>query len=564
MVDYCLIPHEDLLDYSEFNVTKALDVVHESGCSYLVDRYTKLPDHSILHWKITLFQLDTSTSETVPTNNSKEWKKFNFSSMPNNFLQDENVSAKIMDSITHLQNHTISQNDMDSCYSEFVEIIYESMENCVPYQTINPSKKRCNGNHTRKPWWNDELSTLWDTLVHCERAWAKANPHEKNQKRNELRTAQKSFDRVVQRSKRQYWIQEQERMMRLQKYDQKSFWKQIGSLGIAQDRKKTIPMEVVLANGEISKDENLILETWKESFKSLLNPVDINDNVISPDMSNINQSTIDTEFNGPITMEEIQNSLHKAKNGKATGPDGLPIECFRNETAKNYLYNLFNSCFSSGLIPEFWKKSIVNPIPKSKSLDNRCPLNYRGISLACAVYKLYCSILNERLTNWVSMNQLIEDEQNGFRANRNCIDHALSLSMIIQTAKCHRKEIFAAYIDFSKAFDRVNRGYLWKILSHSGLNGKMMSAVKSLYNSVVCCVRINGMKSDYFDLTCGVKQGCILSPLLFNLFVNGCITNLKAQQKGVKLNHGEQVSVLAYADDIVILSEHACRICKTN
>ena len=103
---------------------------------------------------------------------------------------------------------------------------------------------------------------------------------------------------------------------------------------------------------------------------------------------------------------------------KTCGVDGILSDVFRNDTSVSILHVLFimfNVCFPSGVIPSEWGKCIINPISKSNTDHHRDPLSYRGISLAPATYKLYCSVLNERLDKWLTRNDVLVDEQNGVR-----------------------------------------------------------------------------------------------------------------------------------------------------
>ena len=79
----------------------------------------------------------------------------------------------------------------------------------------------------------------------------------------------------------------------------------------------------------------------------------------------------------------------------------IPVDVFRNDSSVSYLHISFNVCFRSGMMPSDWGKEIIHPIPKSSTADRRDPLSYRGITLANSVYKIYCHVLNERLTKWV-------------------------------------------------------------------------------------------------------------------------------------------------------------------
>ena len=269
--------------------------------------------------------------------------------------------------------------------------------------------------------------------------------------------------------------------------------------------------------------------------------------------------TVDTGLNLVITENEVTMDLSKVKNGKATGYDNIPTEVLKNKTVIKYLLSLFNKCFHSGRVPTAWQKSIINPIPKSNVITPQDPAFYRGISLTSIMYKLYvvlCSVLNERLYEWANVNNIIPDKQNGFKKKRSCIDHVSTLTSIIDTRRKLRKSTYTAFIDFSKAFDRVNKNILWSKLGGLGINDncKMLNALKSLYVDVQSCVRVNGYYSEWFDVSNGLKQGCILSPLLFSLYISDLVTSLNTMNIGVPVGD-ETVRVLLYADDIVLLAD---------
>ena len=99
-----------------------------------------------------------------------------------------------------------------------------------------------------------------------------------------------------------------------------------------------------------------------------------------------------------------------------------------------------------GKVPTEWSKCALNPIPKSSSLNKIDPLTYRGIALAPASYRLFCGLINNRLTKWVEENNILADEQNGFRADRSTIDHVSTLTTIIETRRLKRKQTFTAFL----------------------------------------------------------------------------------------------------------------------
>ena len=197
------------------------------------------------------------------------------------------------------------------------------------------------------------------------------------------------------------------------------------------------------------------------------------------------------------------------------------------------LFFLCIPCFDKGIVPSIWCKCITNLIPKSSSSDPRDPLSYRGFALASSVYKIYCAVLNNRLHFWVENNDKLEDEQCGFRKRRSTIDQLLAITNLVDTRKKLKQSTFTAFVDFKKAYNFINRDKLWKRLFESGISGKMLNAIMSLYKSVSSCVRVNSFKTEWFNVHSGLRQGCILSPLLFNLYINDLAKYLKSLNIGV-------------------------------
>ena len=198
---------------------------------------------------------------------------------------------------------------------------------------------------------------------------------------------------------------------------------------------------------------------------------------------------------------------------------------------------------------------VITPIVKDVSKEIRDPGNYRGITIAPAMYKLFCSILNSRLNKFMDTNNYIVDNQNGFKKGRSTVDHLATLTNIIETRKLQKKDTFVAFIDFSKAYDRVNRGFLWKKLETMGVKGKMLQCLKGLYHNVTSKVKIGpGVTTDWFKVGTGLRQGCIVSPLCFNAYINDMAMVIMDKCKGVKVGN-ESVSILMYADDVALIAE---------
>lgn len=238
------------------------------------------------------------------------------------------------------------------------------------------------------------------------------------------------------------------------------------------------------------------------------------------------------------------------------GFDEIPAEVLQSDSSIYFLYMLFNNCFETGTLPSSWNYGIINPIQKSNCDDPRDPAYYCAITLTSTIYKAYCGILNDRIVKWAEENELISDKQNGFRKNRSTIDHLSTLTNIIESRKLAKKSTFVCFVDFRKACDAIDRTLLWRKLSNMGLNGKIFQSLKALYGNVKCSVRLNGHLTDWFPVTSGLKQGCLLSPLIFNLFVNDLSDALEATQLGIALQGiDSKLNMLLYADDLALIAE---------
>ncbi|CAC5414589.1 unnamed protein product [Mytilus coruscus] len=260
------------------------------------------------------------------------------------------------------------------------------------------------------------------------------------QKRTEERILyrKKNFDRLNRKFKRQFQRQERQKLGdKLNETNQRDFWKSIGNLGIANNRKRCIPLAVVDEDGNEATDKNVVLNKWKNDFQTLFHHNGNSD-------SDLDESTFNTEvYVSPlISREEVLQAVLRAKLRKAAGIDDIPVEVLKNDTAVNLLFQIISGCFNIGRVLTQWTSGIINPILKQGTDDERQPLNYRGITLISVRGKIYCNILNHRLSTWLEKNNVLCDEQNGFRRGRSCEEHIHSLYSVLNDRKISRKSTY--------------------------------------------------------------------------------------------------------------------------
>lgn len=251
-----------------------------------------------------------------------------------------------------------------------------------------------------------------------------------------------------------------------------------------------------------------------------------------------------------IRVEEVRRALKTLQNGKSGGPDGLVNELLKQggPMLEQGLTEVFNLVWRSTTPPDSWWTGItVSLFKKGDRLD---PNNYRGITLLNVLGKLFCRILNTRLKAVITL----QEEQGGFRDHRGTEDPLFVLTDLMAKKKVTGQPLFLAFLDIQKAYDRVWRPGLWKKLWDKGIRGRMWHMLRALYGKVSNQAVAGGAVSASYELALGLKQGCVLSPLLFNVFIDDLIVEVKALKLGVSVGN-VHVSLLLFADDIVLLAE---------
>ncbi len=119
----------------------------------------------------------------------------------------------------------------------------------------------------------------------------------------------------------------------------------------------------------------------------------------------------------------------------------------------------------------------------------------------------------------------VGDKQGGFRKGRGCVDQIFAVKILVEKYLEKDKKLFAAFIDLEKAYDRVDRKGLWDTLRVYGVGGQLLERIRSFCASV--CV--NGKLSESFSVELGARQGCVMSPWLFNIYMDGCIREMKVR-----------------------------------
>ena len=226
--------------------------------------------------------------------------------------------------------------------------------------------------------------------------------------------------------------------------------------------------------------------------------------------------TKECEEEATILEEEVRKALKAMSNGKSPGSDGIPIELLKevDEEAIMMLTAICQQIWIKRIWPKQWKESIYVPIPKKG--DPRICSNNRTIALKSHASKVMLKVIQYRLDMYMKQEMAIE--QAGFTKGRGTIDQISNLRWIMERATVYQRPIYMYFIDYSKAFDCVDHPTLWNMMEEMGVPEHMVQVIGSLYTNQEAKVRTEYGDTESFSIGKGVRQGCVLSPYLFNLY----------------------------------------------
>lgn len=396
-----------------------------------------------------------------------------------------------------------------------------------------------NSSHKEKPWFGHQCNKARNAYNYARKAY---QLHKCSLNRSRLKKASVHYKQTMNTylSKHRYTTEKKLRNMSTTK--PKDYWNFINKLNSPKQHKSP------------SIDE--FFNYFKNSNQQ------INDDEITPDtVFEFTPSEDSLEaLNGPVLYAEIEKAISKTKNGKApsnfdnilneymkcTKEDFIPIYC-----------KLFNIILDTGVIPSDWLVGTIKPIFKNKGSSTDAQ-NYRPITILSCLGKLFTSILNDRISKFLDANEMLCENQAGFRSGYSTCDHIFTINYLIQKLKSEKKKLYCSFIDFSAAFDSIWRAGLWQKLLKTGIEGKTLNVIKNMYSDIKSCVSLDGNVSEMFSSSRGVRQGENLSPILFSLYLNDLETCLSQSTDGININAAEhylKLLVLLYADDTVIFSD---------
>ena len=282
----------------------------------------------------------------------------------------------------------------------------------------------------------------------------------------------------------------------------------------------------------LTKDEE-ILERWVEHYSEVLNR---DSNINFDAIHAIPQRAVLSEIDIPPSFSEVYDASRQFSRGKRPGKDGIPPEVFLagGPYLIRKLTELLVKIWKKGEVPQDFKDaSIVSLFKKGQRL--LCD-NYRGISLLSVAGKILARVIINRI-NFHLTDLVCSESQCGFRKGRGTVDMVFCLRQLQEKSREHRKPLYMAFIDLTKAFDTVSRSALWIVLEILGLPNQMRKIIRSFHDGMLAQIIQGGKISEAFGVENGTKQGCVLAPLLFALYFAMMLEQaLKGKSYGVPVS----------------------------
>jgi hypothetical protein len=322
-----------------------------------------------------------------------------------------------------------------------------------------------------------------------------------------------------------------------------------------------------LSGSKKSHQDNIISpESWIEHFSMLnkKNPSDLRDSngqigaiidEVSTKLNTGNNNFACHILDRKFSREEVMFGIKKLKSGKASGCDAISNDIIKASADEvvDILVDIFDRLRELEHYPIQWATGLLMPLHKAGDLNE--PNNYRGITINSCLSKLFTLLLNERLTEFCEVNKIIEYNQAGFRKGFRTSDQVFTLKTLVDQSFANGKKLYTCFVDFKKAYDMVWRDGLYFKLLHNRISPKFIRLIRDMYSRLQACIRLPNGISTPFPSLIGLKQGCNLSPILFNIFINDLINDLNKEETDAPKLDQMNIKCLLYADDLVIVSE---------
>ena len=262
------------------------------------------------------------------------------------------------------------------------------------------------------------------------------------------------------------------------------------------------------------------------------------------------------DLKNEVSESEVAAKLRSAAN-TAPGYDKVEYAHLKRiDPSAKILTPMFNRCIQAKDVPAIWKQAVTVLIYKKGDANDGS--NFRPIALMSCIYRLLMGIIAKRLTRWSIDVGILSPEQKCARPTEGCYEHTYILKSLVGQARRNKKKLSVAWLDIRIAFGSVPHVTILNTLRHIGVPTELTSLIMNAYTGATTTIKTPNGETRAIPIRAGVKQGCSLSPILFNLCIELILRRVKAAASKLKsgncIHYGSALSCLAYADDLVIVA----------
>ena len=438
----------------------------------------------------------------------------------------------IPDSIKYLEcnDRLVIENNIDYYYNEIMNKLR------ISGNSVSRNDARNNIKYGQLPGWNDFVKEHHSAARQSYLIWCTHDKPRQGPIHRAMCLTRSRFKLAFRECKRnQDQIINDKIAEKFLEKDSKSFWKEINKLN---KHKLNLPDSIESVTGNTN-----IANFWKNEFKSILTSVK-NDSGFERE-KNVNDESI------LVSRNEIAKAINDLKRGKSTGPDSLSAEhyIFAHEIVNVHLAFLFSAIFRYTYLPTKFMDVFIVPLIKNRNGDISSKNNYRPIAISCIISKIFERIILYRCQNCLD----VSDNQFAFRKGLSTETCIYVLKQTIFDYTTSTTPVFACFMDPRKAFDRINNNILLKILKERNVPFFILNILAFWFSSQKFYVKWQNILSDFFIPTCGLRQGSLISPLFFNVYLDELSKVLNNSGIGCYMG-SKLINHLCYADDTVLLS----------
>ena len=481
--------------------------------------------------------------ESIFTNNKKKTNNWNDIEFTTNFKRRiqvgcSNILIKIKNNEGKIDKHYVKTH-ICKTNQDLQFILLESAAKARNELYLSGKSKKRKFQNKSKKWWNDELRIAFNIVIRY-RNELKDNEDiiKKDELVSKLKEAKKQFRTMKRFNQKLLRDNNLRKIDDLFKANKNQFWNKLKSMS---NDKQDIEAELTKIKDEYQKiftTRNKINNKYELKMKKIF------DKFV--------EDTYDIIHNFKVDVSLISNYINDLPNGKATGISGISNEMLKNANCtelSEVITHIFGTIINFGVLPMRFNLSILKPLVKDKSKSTKEASNLRPLAISDAI----SNMLERLLLHFIDLVYINHHKQFGFKKQSSCSHALFVLKAAICYAKAKNKRLYAVAIDASKAFDKVNRLYLWVKLIELNIHPAIIRAIIVYYENSEIMINLNNEYSEQFKSTVGVRQGGVLSPRLFAIYIHELLKTISKMCIGLRVgNIG--IDVIGYADDILIVS----------